>query len=563
MSEKNIDKLIRQWTLANALEHEGKASTNAVIGKLIAEKPELKSEIQDLKKKIQETVEEVNELSVENQKNELEKIGAPERKKKEEKGLSELPEIDEYPKIVTRFAPNPNGPLHLGHVRTAFLSHEYARRNDGKFILRFEDTNPENARVDIYDLIKKDLKWLGLDWDEEYIQSERLEIYYSYLEDLLEKGNAYICNCPPQKFKNLRDEQESCPCRGLNPEENKDRWKKMLNGSFEEGEAAVRIKTDLENPNPALRDWPAFRIVTKNHPKTEDEYRVWPLYNFSVAIDDHEMGITHILRGKEHEVNEQRQRQLYDHLGWDYPTAIQHGRLSVKDTVLSKTRIMEGISEGKYEGYDDLRLGTIAAVKRRGIKPEALRELIIEVGTTKADSTLSWDTLYTKNRRIIDEEANRYFFVSEPQELLIHDSPEKEKAKLRLHPDQTERGERVLPLDIEEGDLRVWITKNDVENIEEGEIIRLKDLLNFKLTSKEPLEGNFESFELKDVAKIHWVSADPVEVEVLTPDGESDTGYAEPEVAQLPEGEIIQFERYGFVRIDKTEPVIKACYAHS
>lgn len=145
---------------------------------------------------------------------------------------------------------------------------------------------------------------------------------------------------------------------------------------------------------------------------------------------------------------------------------------------------------------------------------------------------------------------------------MIHDSPEKEKAKLRLHPDQTERGERVLPLDIEEGDLRVWITKNDVENIEEGEIIRLKDLLNFKLTSKEPLEGNFESFELKDVAKIHWVSADPVEVEVLTPDGESDIGYAEPEVAQLPEGEIIQFERYGFVRIDKPEPVIKACYAH-
>lgn len=560
--DDNTDELIERWALANAIEHEGQASTNAVIGKLVAEKPELKSDIEDLKEKIEGTVGEVNSLSVEEQKTKLEEIGAPEREEKEEKGLSELPEADKYPTVVTRFAPNPNGPLHLGHVRTAVLSHEYARRNDGKFILRFEDTNPADAKEKIYDLIRKDLEWLGLEWDEEYIQSDRLETYYDHLRGLLKDNKAYICICPPQKFKKLRDEQEACPCRSLSSEENLDRWSKMVEGEFEEGDAVVRIKTNLNNPNPALRDWPAFRIVSSAHPRTDKQYRVWPLYNFSVAIDDHEMGVTHVLRGKEHEVNEQRQRQLFEHLGWDYPTAIQHGRLSVSGTVLSKTKIIEGISEGKYEGYEDLRLGTIAALKRRGITSEALKQIVIDVGTTRSDSTLSWDTLYTKNRRIIDEKANRYFFTPSPEKLIVHNTPERNEAKLDLHPDYPNRGERVLPLKMEDDSLIVWIAEDDAKNMEKGETVRLKDLLNFKLTSEEPLEADFESFELLDVPKIQWVSENVIEAEVLKPDGTLDRGYAEPEVNQLPVGEIIQFERYGFVRVDEKEPVVKLGYAH-
>ncbi len=563
MPDEDIEKLIRRWSLTNAIEHEGEASTNAVIGKLIAEEPELKSEIQELKEKIDETVSEINDLTIEDQKSRLEEVGAPEREKKEEGGLSELPEKERYSSVTTRFAPNPNGPLHLGHIRTAVLSHEYARRNDGKFILRFEDTNPDNARGDVYDLIREDLKWLGIDWDEEYIQSDRLEIYYDYAEGLLEDGGAYICTCPPEKFRESRDEQEPCPCRGLGEDENLSRWEKMLNGEFSEGEAAVRIKKDMEDPNPALRDWPAVRIVTSSHPRTDSQYQVCPPHNFSVALEDHEMGVTHVLRGKEHEVNEQRQRQLFDHLGWEYPTAIQHGRLSVSDAVLSKTRIMEGISDGEYDGYDDLRLGTVAAVKRRGITPEALKDLVLDVGTTRADSELSWETLYTKNRRIIDEEANRYFFVPDPRKMIVHNAPEKDEARLRLHPDDEDRGSRVLPLEREGDDLTVWIAERDLEGAEVGDVIRLKDLFNFKITSLDPLEANFESFELvMDMKKIQWVSKNPIEVEVSRPDGTLDEGYAEPEVADLPTGEIIQFERYGFVKIDEKTPTLKAAYAH-
>lgn len=561
---EEIDELIERWTLANAREHDGSASVNAVIGKLIAEKPELKSEIQELKEKIAETVEEVNELSEGEQKSRLEEIGEPERlKEEEEEGLKDLPEAGEYSTIVTRFAPNPNGPLHLGHIRTAMLSHEYARRNDGKFILRFEDTNPENAREEIYDLIREDLEWLGLGWDEEYVQSDRMERYYDYAEKLLEEDRAYVCTCPPEDFKELRDEGEPCPCRDLGTEENMERWEKMLDGGYDEMEAVVRIRTDLEDPNPALRDWPALRIVTASHPRTAEDYRVWPLYNFSVAIDDHEMGVTHVLRGKEHEINERRQRQLFDHLGWDYPTAIQHGRLSISGAVLSKTKIMEGIREGKYEGYDDVRLGTIAAVRRRGIVPEALREIITQLGITKTDSSLSWDTLYKENRREVDEKANRYFFVSDPQRILVHGAPDKKEAELRLHPDDEERGSRTLPLEVKDGDLVAWITKSDWEDAGEGDVVRLKDLFNFRITSKEDGKAEFEGFELRDVPKVQWVSGEPVETRVLKPDSSSDSGYSEPEVAELDEGEIIQFERYGFVRIDEVGKEVLAVYSHS
>ncbi len=564
MVEEENKTLIRQWTLANALEHGGTANTNAVIGKLIAEKPELKSKIKELKENIEKSVKEINRLSVKEQESELERLGSPERIEKEKKeGLSELPERDKYENIVTRFAPNPNGPLHLGHVRTAVLSHEYAVRNNGKFILRFEDTNPENAKEDMYDFIRNDLKWLEITWDEEYIQSQRMEIYYQYIEQLLEEGKAYICTCPPNKFKKLRDRKNACPCRGTSKKENLSKWEKMLGGSFKEKEAVGRIKTDLKNPNPALRDWPAFRIVSKTHPKTGDKYRVWPLYNFSVAIDDYKMGITHVLRGKEHEVNEQRQRQLFEHLGWKYPTALQHGRLAVTETVLSKTKIMNGIRERIYEGYDDVRLGTVAAMRRRGIVPQALRDVVIDIGITKTDSTLSWDTLYSKNRKIIDEKANRYFFVPQPERLLIKNVPDKKEARLRLHPDREERGKRTLPLERDDGKLIVWISKKDVDKMGLGDIVRLKDLLNFELTSIKPLEANFKSFELLDVPKIQWVSKNPIEVEVLEPTGDKKKGYAEPEVKNLSKGEIIQFERYGFISIDEIEPKVRGVYTHS
>lgn len=561
---EDIRAKVLRWALANAVEHEGKARSGAVMGKLMAELPELRSKAKELRPIVEQVVGEVNRLSVESQRARLKEIGPVEPPRPEEKrGLPELPNIDKYPTVVTRFAPNPNGPLHIGHIRAALLSFEYARMHRGKFILRFEDTNPANAVLEMYDLIRRDLSWLGIKWDEEYIQSDRLEIYYKYAEELLGRGNAFICTCKVVNFRRLRDRGEPCPCRNLPPEEQLKRWRAMLTGEHGERGAVMRIKTDLKHPNPAVRDWPALRVVSIPHPRVGERYRVWPLYNFSVSIDDHEMGVTHVIRGKEHVVNEMRQRTLFEYLGWTYPTAVQYGRLTIGGAVLSKTQTMRGIQTGEFSGYDDPRLGTIAALRRRGFSPEAVKQVILDIGPTPVDAALSWETLAAYNRRFIDARTNRYFFVARPVKLIVRNVPELQAVRLRLHPSHPERGEREVPL-LREGDvLTVYLSSEDITSLRETQVFRLKDLMNVKLISRgPPLQAEFQGFELKDVPKLQWVSAKAVELEVLKPDGSKDFGLAEPAFADLKVGEVAQLERYGFVRVDAVEPKLTAVYGH-
>jgi len=561
---KKVREVALRWALANAVEHKGRASSKAVMGKLIAELPELRSRAEELTAIVEEVVADVNRLSAAEQLARLRELGPPEAPRQEKKrGLPELPDVDKYPTVVTRFAPNPNGPLHIGHIRAAQLSYEYARMYGGKFILRFEDTNPANAMLEMYDLIRQDLTWLGIRWDEEYLQSDRLEIYYKYAEQLLSAGKAYVCTCNVMDFRELRDRGEPCPCRDLPSGEQTKRWHAMLAGEYGEERAVVRIKTDLKYPNPAVRDWPALRVVGTPHPRVGNRYRVWPLYNFSVSIDDHEMGVTHVIRGKEHVVNETRQRTLFEHLGWEYPTAVQYGRLTIGGTVLSKTQTMRGVRAGELSGYDDPRLGTIAALRRRGFLPKAIRQVILDVGPTPVDAALSWETLAAYNRRFVDDRANRYFFVPNPVKLTVRGVPEIREAHLRLHPSDPKRGKRTVPLLREGNILTVYLPKEDVSSMREGQIFRLKDFMNVELGSPGPQpEAEFRSLELMDVQKVQWVSANAVEVEVIKPDNSHERGLAEPAVADLEVGEIVQLERYGFVRIDAVKPKLVMVYGH-
>lgn len=561
---EKIRKVVAQWALANALEHGGRASVNAVLGKLMAGMPELRPRARELFGLVEEVVAEVNELPHEEQLYRLRKVG-PVKKPKQEKhrGLPELSDVEKYPSVVTRFAPNPNGPMHIGHVRAALLSHEYAHRYHGKFILRFEDTNPENALPEMYALIKQDLRWLGLDWDEEHAQSDRIELYYSYAEKLLRQEKAYVCTCEVEEFRKLRDRGEPCLCRDLSGGEHLERWRRMLAGGFAKGKSVVRIKTDLKHPNPAVRDWPAFRVSVTPHPRVGPRYLVWPLYNFSVSIDDHEMGVTHVIRGKEHVVNEQRQHALFEHLGWRYPTAVHYGRLRIGGMALSKTQTMRGIRSGELTGPDDVRLGTIAALRRRGFLPEAVKQVILDIGPTPVDSLLSWETLCSHNRRFVDGRANRYFFVPSPVKLLVHKAPELKQARIRLHPSDLGRGERILPISREGDALAFHISQADATNLGVGQTFRLKDLMNVTLSSRgAPLEAEFHGLKPADVPKIQWVSAGAVKMEVLMPDNTLELGLAEPAVAGLGVGEIVQLERYGFVRIDATRPKLVAVYGH-
>ena len=349
----------------------------------------------------------------------------PKRKKKLKKNiLPPLPNADKYKQIVTRFSPNPDCVLHLGSARAILLSHEYARMYNGKFILRFEDTDPKIKKPSLkfYDSIRQDLKWLGCKVDEEYIQSDRLPIYYEYTEKLIGDGNAYVCECPAEEFHKITLVKQACPCRDLPPSEQLERWHRMLEGGYQEGEAVVRVKTELDHPNPAIRDWPALRIIdTKKypHPRVGSKYIVWPLYNLAAGLDDHLMGMTHIIRGKEHYTNMVRQKYMYQHLGWEYPEAIHYGRLKITGAALSKSKIVAGIKEGDFADFDDPRLGTFQALRKRGITPEAIKKMIIDVGIKPNDVTLSWENLYSYNRKILDATSNRYFFVAEPTELKV------------------------------------------------------------------------------------------------------------------------------------------------
>jgi glutamyl-tRNA synthetase len=576
-NDKDLRELVRKAALLNAVQYGGKAQAGAIVGKIIGEKQELKTKAKELSRLISKVVYEVNSLSIEEQKRIVEEKW-PETLKKEkaeEKGLPPLPNADKYKQIVTRFSPNPDCVLHLGSARAIILSHEYARLYKGKFILRFEDTDPKVKKpvLEFYDRIREDLDWLGCKADEEYIQSNRLPIYYEYAERLLREGNAYVCECPPEHFRKKTLSKKPCNCRSLSPEENLERWQRMLKGGYGEGEAVVRVKTDIEHPNPAVRDWPALRIIDPEkypHPRVGSKYRVWPLYNMAAGVDDHLMGVTHVIRGKEHLTNKVRQEYMYKHLGWKYPEAIHYGRLKITGAFLSKSKIVQGVREGVYTGWDDPRLATFAALRKRGITPGAIKKMMVDVGPKTADVTLSWENLYAYNRKILDPQSDRYFFVSEPIALEVKHVPKAFRAKLPLHPEKPERGFREYTVTPKEETAVFWIAKRDADAAEAGKVIRLMELFNVKVESvnADSLEASFasEAYEeaRKDKAKlIHWIpKGDEVPCQVVMPDATVSEGVAESACEKLKPDTVIQFERFGFVRIDMNDAKLTAYYAH-
>ncbi|MGD6852773.1 MAG: glutamate--tRNA ligase [Candidatus Bathyarchaeia archaeon] len=577
-NESELREFIRKAALLNAVGHDGKAQAGAMVGKVLGEKAQYRSRVKELSVVINQVVAEVNSLSLQEQKAIVEKHW-PETQKKheaEEKKLPQLPYADQYKVITTRFSPNPDCVLHLGSARAIVLSHEYARMYNGKFILRFEDTDPKTKKpqLQFYESIKKDLKWLGCKWDEEYIQSDRLEIYYELVGKMVGDGNAYVCECTPEEFRNKTLAKEACPCRNISANDQMERWHKMLAGGYQEGQAVVRVKTELDHPNPAIRDWPALRIIdTKKypHPRVGSKYFLWPLYNLAAGIDDHLMGMTHIIRGKEHYTNMVRQKYMYKHLGWEYPQAIHYGRLKITGAALSKSKIVAGIQEGDYADFDDPRLGTFAALRKRGITPEAIRKVIIDVGVKPNDVTLSWETLNAYNRKVLDAASDRYFFVADPVELKVTGLPKTFHPQLPFHPEHPDRGYREAAVEPkgEHNATIFWIAKADAEAMQLGQTIRLMELFNIKITEKlsSCVNASYASEAYGDVRKIkvqliQWIpKGTEYSAAVVQQDASVTEGYAEFACKKLKPDQIIQFERYGFVRVEEVGNKLTAYYA--
>jgi len=579
IDDADLKELVRKIALINAVKHDGKAQAGPVVGTILGEKPEFRTQVKQISVLINEVVQEINSLSAAEQKRIVEEKW-PESlakcKAEEEKRLPPLPNADKYKQVVTRYAPNPDCVLHLGSARAIVLCYEYARIYEGKFFLRFEDTDPRVKRpvLEFYEHIRKDLEWLGCPPDEEYIQSERIPLYYEYAERLLKEGHAYVCTSDPELFRKKTLASQPCECRNLHVEEHVARWERMLNGGYREGEAVVRVKTDLNHPNPAVRDWPAMRVIDPEkhpHPRVGSKYRVWPLYNLACGVDDHMLGITHIIRGKEHLTNQVRQEFMYQYFGWKYPEAIHYGRLKITGASLSKSKIVQGMREGQYTGWDDPRLATFAALRRRGIKPEAVKKMIIDVGPKTSDVILSWENLHAYNRKLIDPTADRYFFVQNPIEMTVKAVPKAFTAKLHLHPEHPERGDREYTIAPEggEGSVKFWVSNKDVDASKVDTSIRLMELFNIRIEHANAFSADavFVSESYEDARKvkaqlIHWIPVgNDMPCQVVMPDATIIEGVAESACKRLKPDDIIQFERFGFVRIDHTDRKLTAYYA--
>jgi glutamyl-tRNA synthetase len=284
------------------------------------------------------------------------------------------------------------------------------------------------------------------------------------------------------------------------------------------------------------------------------------------------MGITHIIRGKEHLTNMVRQEYMYKHLGWQYPEAIHYGRLKITGASLSKSRIVQGIRQGLFSDWDDPRLATFAALRRRGITPEAIKKMIIDVGPKTSDVVLSWENLYAYNRKILDPTADRYFFVHNPIELTVENIPKVFAVRLHLHPDHPERGfrEHIIKPKGENSSAKFWVSKKDLDTSKVGSLIRLMELFNIKIekVSAYSAEASFisESYEEAKSAKaplIHWIPVgEDMPCQVMMPNATLAEGIAESICKELKPNMVIQFERFGFVRIDKVDAKLMAYYTH-
>ncbi len=547
--------------LFNALKHGSDPDVGAIMGPLMGENPEFRPHGDEIPGVLGAVVAEVAGMDEPARRDRLAEI-APDlveeleaEAETDEHTLPDLPNAEEGP-VVMRAAPNPNGPWHMGHARMPAVIGTYKERYDGEFICRFDDTDPETKRPDLdaYDAILADIEYLGFEPDRVLRASDRLEIYYDHARELIDLGGAYTCDLPGEEFSELKNAGEPSPNRGKDPATVREEFEAMVDGEYGSGEMVLRVKTDIEHKNPALRDWVAFRMIDTPHPReAAADYRCWPMLDFQSGIDDHLTGVTHIIRGIDLQDSAKRQRFVYDYFDWEYPEVLHWGHVQIDeyDVKMSTSTIKELIDAGELTGWDDPRAPTIRSVRRRGIQGEAIVESMTELGMSTSDVDLAMSSVYANNRDLVDDDADRYFLVRDREEdpAMIRDvigGPE--AGHPPRHPDHEDRGTRTVPagrVRLEESDLpahgdRVWLKGF-------GCVRHVRDAFEY-------MGDDISVVREDDVDVIHWVPAEEsLETLVRTVDGDV-RGYGEPALADADVDEIVQFERYGFARIDAFDP---------
>jgi len=549
---------VRRVALENALAHDGAPRAGPIVARLLATEPALRPRAEELRGLVASVVREVSAIPSADLEAQLLALGGPEP----ERAKTETTEGGDFPdlpgavpgKVVLRMAPFPSGVLHVGHGRMLYVHQHYRERYGGRLLLVFDDTiGSEEKRVEteFFDLILGDLELAGVKPDATFYKSDRIPLFYPWARRVIEKGAAYVCRCPAELLRRNRVEGVACPERAQSAPEAASEWEGMLAGAYAPGEAVLRLKTDLHDPDPAFRDRVLFRVSDLDHPRVGHRFRVWPLLEFSWAVDDIELGITHVLRGKDLVMEDRMQRFIWDLLGIQGPPFLHWGILRVREAKVAKSKAYREVQSGLYDGWSDPRTWSLRSLDRRGISMDAVRAFILSFGMSLADIEVPAETLYAENRKRIDATTVRRAFVPDPVRVEVDGYPDDLGAvELPNHPDRPELGRRRVP-----AGPAFFLPHRDLA-ARGGAEVRLKDLLNVRLPSEIPspggaLRATFTSRANQRLPRLQWVGVDgAVPVDVLDIEGNHATGVGERALGDAAPRDIFQFERVGFVRVE-------------
>jgi len=547
--ENNDFKII---VLENAYKHKGKADLKFALGSVISKYPVWREKTAELSAILKPIIEEVNNLSIEDQEKEIQEL-APElleKKEKEDRNIFAFLNIKPGDKVKSAFPPGPEKYFHIGHAKAVLLNYLLAKQYGGKFQLRFEDTNPRLVKPEFYEISQQDFKWLGIEWDELVFASDYIDMLKEQAEKLILKNQAYVCFCNPDKMSELREKMEACECRFATPEQNLIYWKEME--GYPEGKASLRLKIDLKHKNSRMRDPVIFRVIDCEHPRIGYKHRNYPAYDFQNAVLDGYFGITHRLRTLEFEMATELHHYIRKLLGLYDTYTYEFSRFNLEGMLASGRAIREKVNSGELIGWDDPSLPTLRALKRRGFSPDAIKQMVIESGITKSSgSLLTWDTIIKYNKRVLNDSSKRFFFIADPVEISVSNDPLREY-HLRVHPN----------LDLGSRDFKsngkYYIERVDKESFRDGNFVRLMDNINFiyaqevnHFKSKDHID--FKNEECTDKKIIHFLPVDDsqiVKATIFKPDHSLIVGIAEKHIETLKVGDIIQFERFAFCRLD-------------
>jgi len=509
-------------------------------------------------------------------------------------------------RVHTRFPPEPNGYLHIGHAKSICLNFGIAAQYGGKCNLRFDDTNPLKEAQEYIDAIIEDVRWLGFDWEDRlFYASDYFEQMYQWAKQLIQAGKAYVDDLSGDEIRQLRgtltQPGKDSPYRNRAAEENLELFRRMRTGEFPDGERVLRAKIDMASPNLNMRDPVMYRILHASHPRTGDKWRIYPMYDWAHGLEDSIEGITHSICTLEFEDHRPLYDWYLDQLGIYHPQQIEFARLNLTYTAMSKRKLLELVRDGLVKGWDDPRLPTLSGLRRRGYTPESIRVFCERIGVAKTDSTIDIALLEHCLREDLNKRAKRVMAVLRPLKIVIENYPEGliEEMEAVNNPEDTSMGTRKVPFSHQ-----LYIEQDDFQEIPQKKFFRLTpdqevrlryayiikctdvikndagEIVELRCTYDPDTRSGSGTSDRKVKGTIHWVAAShAIEAEVrlydhlftsLNPsevDEDDDwknnvdpqslqvlTGKLEPSlVAAAEPGEPYQFERLGYFCMDSAD----------